>query len=161
MLTNTFLFVGYPYLMMVLAVLVSIIRYRYTPFSFSSLSSQFLENDQLYWGSNLWHWGIIIVLLGHFFCFLFPGAFLAWNANPLRLFGAICLSGALRSMKKRLDPDIYGGAPLLGVNGTVIITHGSSSHKAIFHAIRVSAEAARTRVYARISDQLASLARQP
>jgi len=86
MLTNTFLFVGYPYLMMVLAVLVSIIRYRYTPFSFSSLSSQFLENDQLYWGSNLWHWGIIIVLLGHFFCFLFPGAFLAWNANPLRLF---------------------------------------------------------------------------
>ena len=39
MLTNTFLFVGYPYLMMVLAVLVSIIRYRYTPFSFSSLSS--------------------------------------------------------------------------------------------------------------------------
>jgi len=86
---------------------------------------------------------------------------LEFKANPLRLFGAICLSGALRSMKKRLDPDIYGGAPLLGVNGTVIITHGSSSHKAIFHAIRVSAEAARTRVYARISDQLASLARQP
>jgi nitrate reductase gamma subunit len=86
MLTNTFLFVGYPYLMMVLAVLVSIIRYRYTPFSFSSLSSQFLENDQLYWGSNLWHWGIIIVLLGHFFAFLMPSVILAWNAQPVRLF---------------------------------------------------------------------------
>ncbi len=86
MLTNTFLFVGYPYLMMVLAVLVSIIRYRYTPFSFSSLSSQFLENDQLYWGSNLWHWGIIIVLLGHFIAFLMPSAILAWNAQPVRLF---------------------------------------------------------------------------
>jgi nitrate reductase gamma subunit len=86
MLTNTFLFVGYPYLMMVLAVLVSIIRYRMTPFSFSSLSSQFLENDQLYWGSNLWHWGIIIVLLGHFVAFLMPGVILSWNANPVRLF---------------------------------------------------------------------------
>lgn len=86
MLTSTFLFVGYPYLMMVLAVLVSIIRYRYTPFTFSSLSSQFLENDQLYWGSNFWHWGIIIVLLGHFLAFLMPGVILAWNANPVRLF---------------------------------------------------------------------------
>ncbi len=86
MLTSTFLFVGYPYLMMVLAVLVSIIRYRYTPFTFSSLSSQFLENDQLYWGSNFWHWGIIIVLLGHFLAFLMPGVILSWNANPVRLF---------------------------------------------------------------------------
>ena len=84
---------------------------------------------------------------------------LEFKANPLRLFGAICLSGALRSMKRRLDPDIYGGAPLLGVNGTVIITHGASSHKAIFHAIRVSAEAAKTRVHVRISDQLAALSR--
>lgn len=83
---------------------------------------------------------------------------LEFKANPLRLLGAICLSGALRSMKKRMDPDIYGGAPLLGVNGTVIITHGSSSHKAIFHAIRVSAEAAKTRVHVKISEQLASLA---
>ncbi|MGI5869627.1 MAG: phosphate acyltransferase PlsX [Kiritimatiellia bacterium] len=84
-----------------------------------------------------------------------------FKANPLRLLGTVCLSGALRSMKKRLDPNIYGGAPLLGVNGTVIITHGSSSHKAIFHAIRVSAEATRTHVHSKISDQLASIARQP
>lgn len=76
-------------------------------------------------------------------------------ANPLRIFGALCLRGALRSMKRRMDPDLYGGAPLLGVNGTVIITHGASSHKAIFHAIRVSAEAARNGVTRKIEESLA------
>ena len=41
-------------------------------------------------------------------------------------------------MKKKMDPEMYGGAPLLGVNGVCIITHGASSARAIFHAIRVA-----------------------
>lgn len=77
-----------------------------------------------------------------------------FKANVLRIFGALCLTGALRNLKRRLNPDIYGGAPLLGVNGTVIITHGASSYQAIYHAIRVSAEAAKTRVHEKISEQL-------
>ena len=60
-----------------------------------------------------------------------------------RIMGAILLKGAFKSLKQQLDPDIYGGAPLLGVPGAVIITHGSSSHKAIYHAVRVGANAAR------------------
>ena len=60
-----------------------------------------------------------------------------------RIMGAILLKGAFKSLKQQLDPDIYGGAPLLGVPGAVIITHGSSSHTAIYHAVRVGANAAR------------------
>ena len=63
-----------------------------------------------------------------------------------RILGAILLKGAFKSLKQQLDPDIYGGAPLLGVPGTVIITHGSSTHKAIYHAVRVGANAARNDV---------------
>ncbi len=80
-----------------------------------------------------------------------------FKANPIRIFGAICLRGALRNMKKRMDPELYGGAPLLGVNGTVIITHGGSSHKAIYHAIRVSGEAVKNGVTRKIEERLADL----
>jgi glycerol-3-phosphate acyltransferase PlsX len=63
-----------------------------------------------------------------------------FKKHPIRVCGALLLTGALRSMKRRLDPEVYGGAPLLGVNGVCIITHGASSAKAIFHAVRVAAE---------------------
>ncbi len=76
--------------------------------------------------------------------------------NPLRLLGALCLSGALRSMKRRMDPELYGGAPLLGVNGTVIITHGASSRKAIYHAVRVASEAVECGVNEKICEQVRS-----
>jgi glycerol-3-phosphate acyltransferase PlsX len=61
-----------------------------------------------------------------------------FKKNPIRILGAMLLSGALRTMKKRMDPESYGGAPLLGVNGVCIITHGSSSARGIYHAIRVA-----------------------
>lgn len=65
---------------------------------------------------------------------------LEFTRNPLRIAGALLLKGALKNMKRRMDPEMYGGAPLLGVNGVCIKAHGSSSRKAIFHAIRVAAE---------------------
>lgn len=55
------------------------------------------------------------------------------------LFRKICalmLKPAFNALKNQMDPEVYGGAPLLGVPGTVIITHGNSTHKAIFHAVR-------------------------
>lgn len=64
-----------------------------------------------------------------------------FRANPLRMFGAICLKGAFRALKRELDPSHHGGAPLLGVNGVSVIGHGSSNATAVFHGIRVSAEA--------------------
>ena len=63
-----------------------------------------------------------------------------FKRNPIRILGTVLLSGALRTMKHRMDPEMYGGAPLLGVNGICIITHGASSAKAIYHAIRVAKE---------------------
>lgn len=62
--------------------------------------------------------------------------------HPVRMFGALLLKGALQTLKHRMDPEIYGGAPLLGVPGAVIITHGSSTYRAIFHAIIAGSAAA-------------------
>jgi nitrate reductase gamma subunit len=97
---NTFLFVGLPYLALALAVAVSILRFTSRPFSYSSLSSQFMENEQLFWGSNLWHWGISWVLCGHLVGFLMPKTVLWWNADPLRLFilESTALIGALLAL---------------------------------------------------------------
>jgi glycerol-3-phosphate acyltransferase PlsX len=49
-----------------------------------------------------------------------------------------------------MDPEMYGGAPLLGVNGVCIICHGASSSRAIFNAIRV----ARDSVNQQINDMI-------
>ena len=62
------------------------------------------------------------------------------TANPLRRFGALLSQGAFRSLKRRLDPEVHGGAVLLGLNGNVIKAHGSSRERAIMGAIRVAAE---------------------
>jgi len=71
-----------------------------------------------------------------------------------RVLGAVLLKGAFKSLKAQLDPDIYGGAPLLGVPGAVIITHGSSSHKAIYYAVKAGANAARNDVTGAIAQQI-------
>ena len=63
-----------------------------------------------------------------------------FTRTPWRTLGALMLKGAVRDMKKKTDPELQGGAPLLGAKGVCIITHGSSSYRAIYHAIRVAAE---------------------
>ncbi|MCR5415140.1 MAG: phosphate acyltransferase PlsX [Kiritimatiellae bacterium] len=55
---------------------------------------------------------------------------------------ALMLKGAFGALKKQMDPEVYGGAPLLGVPGAVIITHGNSTHKAIFYAVKAGVAAA-------------------
>ena len=54
--------------------------------------------------------------------------------------GAALCRGAFTAIKKKADPAVYGGAPLLGVNGVCIIGHGSSSAMAAHNAVRVGAE---------------------
>ena len=78
--------------------------------------------------------------------------------GPLRLLGAILLRGAFHSIKHQLDPDIYGGAPLLGVPGAVIIGHGSSSHKAIYYAVKAGVAAATNDVSGLIAKSIAEYA---
>jgi glycerol-3-phosphate acyltransferase PlsX len=60
--------------------------------------------------------------------------------NPVRLLGAILAGGAFQAVKRRADPDEYGGAVLLGVNGICIKAHGASSPRAIKNALRIAAE---------------------
>lgn len=61
--------------------------------------------------------------------------------------GYLFLKPALRNFKKKTDYAEYGGAPLLGINGTCIISHGRSSSKAIKNAIKVAVEFAKKKVY--------------
>jgi glycerol-3-phosphate acyltransferase PlsX len=61
-------------------------------------------------------------------------------ANPVRKLGAALARNAFSTIKQRMDPDAYGGAPLLGLNGNIIKAHGSSRERAIMNAIRVSTE---------------------
>ncbi|MDR1256078.1 MAG: phosphate acyltransferase PlsX [Puniceicoccales bacterium] len=63
--------------------------------------------------------------------------------NPLRILGAILASGAFLDIKKRLDPDKFNGAPFLGLNGTIIKSHGSSSMEGIASALRLACKVVR------------------
>ncbi len=76
------------------------------------------------------------------------------RANPLRKLGALLASGAFKKAKDRGNYESYGGSPLLGVKGIVIIGHGSSSPLAIMNAIRVAAEAITHRVNPLIEEEL-------
>ena len=58
--------------------------------------------------------------------------------NPFAMLGAFLMMGALKDVKKHVDYSEYGGAPLLGVNGIVMKSHGRSSPKAIKNAIRAA-----------------------
>ncbi|MDP6763629.1 MAG: respiratory nitrate reductase subunit gamma [Planctomycetota bacterium] len=83
---NEFVLFGVlPYVVMVVFFIVTIQRYRLKAFSYSSLSSQFLENQHHFWGSVPFHYGILVVLFGHVLGFLAPKTILSWNAEPARL----------------------------------------------------------------------------
>ncbi len=58
--------------------------------------------------------------------------------SPLAMLGALLMMGSLKQAKKQVDYSEYGGAPLLGVNGIVMISHGRSTPKAIKNAIRAA-----------------------
>ncbi len=79
------------------------------------------------------------------------------TANLVRKGACLLLKGAFKALKKRMDPEMQGGAPLLGVNGTCIIAHGRSSRQAVFHAIRVAAESVQCHVNEDIIKGIASL----
>ncbi len=80
------LFVVLPYVGLALAIVGTIYRLKYRKFSVSSLSTQLLENRQLFWGSISFHWGIVSILTGHLLVLLVPVGFQAWNGSPVRLY---------------------------------------------------------------------------
>ena len=71
--------------------------------------------------------------------------------------GALLLKPAFSRFRAQLDYAEYGGAPLLGVDGTCIIGHGSSSPRAIKNAIKAAARFVRTNVNDHIREDLRAL----
>jgi nitrate reductase gamma subunit len=105
------LFVVLPYLALAIFFLVTIQRYRMQSFSYSSLSSQFLENRHHFWGLVPFHYGILVVLAAHLVAFLLPRQVLWWNSQPFRLylleaallvFGLLTLVGLVSAIVRRL-----------------------------------------------------------
>ena len=74
---------------------------------------------------------------------------------------ALALRGPFARMKKKLSYDEYGGAPLVGVDGVVIVCHGSSNARAIAHAVRAAAKTAQSGMVAALRDALAPRAAVP
>lgn len=80
--------------------------------------------------------------------------------NPIRVLGALLLSGGLRALKKKTSQKTYGGAPLLGVNGICIIGHGSSDKIAAKNGILQAVQAVEHRVNEAILDGVSKCAPQ-
>jgi len=80
-----FFFSAYPYIAIIVFLVGTTYRYRETGFKVTSLSAQFLEGKQGFWGTVPFHFGILMVFLGHMAAFLMPGSVLAWNSDPVRL----------------------------------------------------------------------------
>jgi phosphate acyltransferase len=83
------------------------------------------------------------------------------KATITRQVGALLSRSAFTDFKKRLDHTEYGGAPLLGVRGVCIITHGSSNANAMKNAVRVAAEFSQRGINDSIERGLAALRPAP
>jgi glycerol-3-phosphate acyltransferase PlsX len=68
--------------------------------------------------------------------------------------GGLLVRPAARGLRKRLDPESYGGAYLLGLRGLAVIAHGNSSRRAIANAIRLAARGVEHDVVGRLAQRL-------
>ena len=80
---NTLLFGVYPYICLVVLLIGSLIRFDREPYTWKSDSSQMLRKRELRLGSNLFHYGVIVVILGHFVGFLAPHWAVDWALSPV------------------------------------------------------------------------------
>lgn len=115
--TNLLLFGIYPYVCLSVLLIGSLIRFDREPYTWKSDSSQLLRTGRLRLGSNLFHYGVIVVILGHFGGFLAPdwivGRFLSPSAHQLLAMvvggvaGVIAITGLTLLIARRLgDPRI-------------------------------------------------------
>jgi len=80
---NTLLFGVYPYVCLAVLLIGSLIRFDREPYTWKSDSSQMLRAAELRLGSNLFHYGVIVVILGHFVGFLAPHWAVDWALSPI------------------------------------------------------------------------------
>ena len=74
--------------------------------------------------------------------------------RPLAVGGALLARGAFKATYRRLDPREYGGAPLLGVNGIVVVGHGRSDAYAVRNAVRMGIRAVEGNIVFRVAEAL-------
>ena len=109
---NSIVFSYYPYACLLLFIIGSIYRYEHNQYSWKSSSSQILKKDLLFWGSNLFHFGIIFLMLGHCFGLLTPkfiySVFISPDSKQLLamisggIAGFFCLIGLTMLLYRRL-----------------------------------------------------------
>jgi glycerol-3-phosphate acyltransferase PlsX len=75
-------------------------------------------------------------------------------ATPRGRVGGLLIRPAARRLRRRLDPDTYGGAYLLGLRGLVVIAHGNSSRTAVANAVGLAARGVENDVVARLAERL-------
>jgi phosphate acyltransferase len=83
------------------------------------------------------------------------------TATTLGKLGGLLIRPASRRLRRRLDPDTYGGAYLLGLRGLAVIAHGNSSRTAIANAIRLAARGVENDVTGRLAAKLPAEAESP
>ncbi|HUE73856.1 MAG TPA: respiratory nitrate reductase subunit gamma [Pirellulaceae bacterium] len=142
---DTLFFAVLPYVAFFTFFLVTIQRYRQRTFSYSSLSSQFLENKRHFWSLVPFHYGILVVLAGHIIAFLFPRELLLFNSRPLRLyilevsaliFGLMTLIGLVASLARRATESkirVVTGISDWILYGVLLLQVASGVYVALFH----------------------------
>ncbi len=106
---NVFFFGIYPYLCLAVLLIGSLIRFDREPFTWKSDSSQMLRKRELRLGSNLFHYGVLVVIIGHFVGFLAPEWTFAW---------------AMTVVGHQLLAMVVGGiAGLIAIVGLTILLH--------------------------------------
>jgi len=142
---DLFCFAALPYIAIFLFIVVTIERYRDAPFSYSSLSSQFLENKQHFFALVPFHYGLLTVLVAHFLGLFIPRQVIWWNSVPVRLyvleitglmFGLLALIGLIGTILRRLQSDRVRVTTLPTdwiVNGLLMIQFLSGIGVAVFY----------------------------
>ncbi len=143
---NLFLFAVLPYITLVVFFLVTIQRYIGRGFTYTSLSSQFLENKVHFWALVPFHYGILIILGGHLIGFLIPSQLLIWNSSPLRLYileitgfigGVFTLVGLVNIVLRRITDAKAQMVTTIAdwiVLAVLIFSVGTGLYTAIFHS---------------------------
>ncbi|MGI9388629.1 MAG: respiratory nitrate reductase subunit gamma [Boseongicola sp.] len=107
---HQFLFGIYPYIALSVLAFGSIARYERDPFTWKSSSSQFLRRKQLVWGSIMFHVGVLVIFVGHFFGLLVP----IWLYD---------LFGIGHTFKQVLAMVAGGIAGVFAIAGIVLLLH--------------------------------------
>ncbi len=77
-------------------------------------------------------------------------------SNTKRQIGAMLAKDGFQAIRKRMDPEVYGGAPMLGFKGVVLKAHGSARDRAVASAIRVTAQTVKNQINQSITREIAA-----